>query len=76
MTFPLRQDFELFCCVLDDESFEKKFEAVGCRCWMTQQLTAASVIKSSAVQNLHTDGPVGTVTTPGCASGWSDLLLL
>lgn len=55
------------CCMLGDESFEKRFEAVGCRCWMTQLQTAASVIKSSAVQNLHTDGPVNGVTTPGCA---------
>lgn len=31
---------------------------------MTQLLTAASIIKSSAVQNLNTDGPFDTVTTP------------
>lgn len=34
---------------------------------MTQLLTAASIIKSSAVQNLHTYGPVDAVTTPGRA---------
>lgn len=62
--------------MLDDESFEKKFEAVGCRCWMTQLLTAASVIKSSAVQNLHTDGPSTPLRPLVAPSRWSDLLLL
>lgn len=35
-------------------------------CFMTQLLSAASIIKSSAVQNLHTDGPFDAVSTPDC----------
>lgn len=43
---------------------------------MTQLLTAASIIKSSAVQNLNTDGPFDTVTTPDCVFEMKRLLLL
>lgn len=47
----------------------------GC-CFMTQLLTAASIIKSSAVQNLNTDGPFDTVTTPIVSLRWSDCCYL
>lgn len=47
----------------------------GC-CFMTQLLTATSIIKSSAVQNLNTDGPFDTVTTPDCVFEMKRLLLL
>lgn len=53
------------CCVVDDVFLLKKFQAVVVF-FLAQLLTAASIIKSSAVQNLHTDGPFDAVTTPDC----------
>lgn len=52
------------CCVVDNVFPVKKFQAVVV--FMTRLLTAASIIKSSAVQNWHTDGPFDAVSTPDC----------
>lgn len=54
------------CCVVGDVFLVKKFQAVVVFFFLAQLLTAASIIKSSAVQNLHTDGPFDAVTTPDC----------
>lgn len=37
----------------------------GC-CCVSQLLTAASIIKSSAVPNWHADGPIDAATAPDC----------